>query len=292
MTTRETDPARQDISWNGIRFQVPLSWQPVVILNNYLLFEDNYQPVLELKWQQIKGVFSVERVVKRLRSSGSRKDSIEAQPIPLQWQHALATCNSYTFRWQGEKRYGTGLLRHCPECNLTTLLQFYMERPEDDPVCLHVLKSLRCHGEAVRRDWSIYDIAFSLPLAADLQSQEFKTGRYRISFQADSLFFSLLRYKPAAALLAGGDLKEFGSQLLRHNEQFAGLDSALQQACWRKKGNSWLRFKKRLRKKQADHFLCLRHIPEHNVILGVQAKSNQPIDETVARQILDNYQAV
>ncbi len=281
----------QDISWNGISFQVPATWQPVVILNNYLLFEDQYRPILELKWQQIKGSFSVERILKQLRSSGSKKDSIKARSVPQEWQQLLKPFNCYTFEWQGEKNYGTGLLRHCPDCNLTTLLQFYMDDPQHEPVCRHILQTLRCHQETDHQGWSIYDIAFSLPVAANLQTQEFLTGRYRISFQLGELFFSLLRFKPAKVLLSDIGLKGFGRQLLQHGEQYVGRDEDSQLACWRKEGNSWQRFKKKLRKQQADHFLCLRHVPEHNVILGVQAKSNQPIDEMVVQTILQNYSA-
>jgi hypothetical protein len=279
----------QDISWNGVRFQVPVNWQPVVILNNYLLFEDQYKPAIELKWQQIQGSFSVERILKQLRSSGSKKDSITARPVPQQWQQPLQPFNCYSFQWQGEKNSGTGLLHHCPDCNLTILLQFYMARPEYNPVCLHILETLRCHQQNDRRNWSIYDISFSLPVAADLQSQEFLTGRYRISFQIDDLFFSMLRFKPAKMLLRDIGLKGFADLLLKHGEQYAGEDKKLQLACWRKQGSSWQRFKKKLRRQQANHFLCLRHDPEHNVILGVQAKSNQPIDEMLLKSFMQHY---
>jgi hypothetical protein len=291
MTTSGIIPSWQDISWNGISFQVPASWQPVVILDNYLLFEDQYRPILELKWQQIKGSFSIERILKQLRRSGSKKDSIKTRSVPQQWQQLLKPFNCYTFEWQGEKNYGTGLLRHCPNCNLTILLQFYMDDPQDEPVCLHILQTLRCHQETDYLGWSIYDIAFSLPVDANLQAQEFHTGRYRISFQFGELFFSLLRFKPAEALLSDIGLTGFGQQLLQHGEQYIDRDEDLQHACWRKEGNSWLRFKKKLRRQQADHFLCLRHFPEHNVILGVQAKSNQPIDEKVVQTLLQNYWA-
>ena len=281
----------QDISWNGIRFQVPATWQPVVILNNYLLFEDQYRPIFELKWQQIKGSFSVERILKQLRSSGSKKDSITARSVPQEWQQLLKPFNCYTFQWQGEKNYGTGLLRHCPACNLTTLLQFYMDAPQQEPVCQNILQSLRCHQETDHQNWSIYDIAFSLPIAANLQAQEFLTGRYKISFQLGELFFSLLRFKPAKVLLSDIGLTGFGRQLLQHGEQYMGRDEDSQLACWRKEGNSWRRFKKKLRRQQADHLLWLRHIPENNVILGLQAKSNKSIDEMMVQTIFQNYSA-
>ncbi len=279
----------QDISWNGMSFQVPVSWQPVVILSNYLLFEDRYEPVFEVKWQQIKGNVAVERILKQLRSSGSKKDTITAWPVPQQWQQPLQPFNCYAFQWQGKKNNGSGLLRHCPDCNLTILLQFYMKTPQHNPVCRHILESLRCHQHSDSQDWSIYDITFSLPAGADLQSQEFLTGRYRISFQLDDLLFSMLRYKPAEMLLRDIGLKGFGRKLLEHGEQYLGEDGTLQLSCWQKEGNQWQRFKKKLRKQQADHLLCLHHDPEHNVILGVQAKSNQPIDKKKVQSFFQHY---
>jgi len=283
----------QDISWNGIRFQVPVSWQPVIILNNYLLFEDRYQPVLELKWQRIKGAFSVDRVLKKLRGSGSRKERITACHIPREWQQPLSRFhNSYAFHWQGEKNCGTGLLLHCPTCNLTTLLQFYPERPQRSDACLHLLQTLRCHRPGNDQHWSMYDIVFSLPAAANLQAQEFLTGRYKISFQLGDLLFDLLRFKPAKILLADSDLSGLGRQLFNPGgQQVSGRKENSLLACWRQEGNRWQRFKAKLRRQQADHLLYLRHIPEHNVILGLQAKSNQPIDEMMAQTILQNYRA-
>jgi hypothetical protein len=288
MTTAGVQPW-QDIAWNGMNFQVPVSWQPVVILSNYLLFEDRYKPIFELKWQQIKGSFSIERILKQLRSSGGKKDSITARPIPRQWQQPLQPFNCYTFQWQGEKNSGSGLLRHCPDCNLTILLQFYMDAPQHNPVCLHILKTLRCHQHSNRLSWSIYDITFSLPAAADLQCQEFLTGSYKISFCLDELFFDMLRFKPAKVLLTDIGLQGFGRRLLKHGEQYIGKDEKLQLSCWRKEGTPWQRFKKKLRKQQANHFLCLQHDPGHNVILGVQAKSNHPIDEMMVQSFSQRY---
>jgi hypothetical protein len=99
----------------------------------------------------------------------------------------------------------------------------------------------------------------------------------------------MLRFKPAKMLLRDIGLKGFADLLLKHGEQYAGEDKKLQLACWSKQGSSWQRFKKKLRRQQANHFLCLRHDPEHNVILGVQAKSNQPIDEMLLKSFMQHY---
>ena len=290
MSTSPVNPC-QDISWNRVSFQISANWQPVVILENYLLFEDQYQPVLELKWQHIRGSFSVERILKQLRRSGSRRDSITPQPVPRQWQQVLEPFNCYCFSWKGKNNCGLGLLRHCPRCNLTLLLQFYTENAQNDVASLHFLQTLECHRKSGDHNWAIYDIQFSLPETTVLQSQEFLTGRYRINFSLGNLLFSLLRFKPAKVLLAEGGLMEFGNKLLSHGEQYLPQDEDLNVARWHKQGNSWLRFKARLRKRQADHFLQLRYIPAENVILGVQAESNQPIDKKTIQVLLDNYQA-
>ena len=278
----------QDISWNGVYFQVPDIWEPVAVFTNYLLFEENYQPVLELKWQQIRGSFSVERILKQLRRSGSKKDSIEPQPVPLQWQQILQPFNCYCFTWQGETNSGFGLLRHCPTCNLTILLQFYTDSPQKDPACLHFLQTLRCHRQTDNQVWAIFDIEFSLPGDAVLLSQEFHTGRYAINFSRGNLLFSLLRFKPAKVLLNDNGLTGFGRRLLCHGEQLLP-GSTEDTASWKKQGNSWLRFRAKLRRRQADHFLQLHSIAEKNVILGVQAQSNQTIDSRIMQTILNSY---
>ncbi len=280
----------QDIAWNGVGFQVPDTWEPVVVFTHYLLFEDRYQPVLELKWQQIHGSFSVERILKQLRRYGSKKDQIEPQPIPQQWQQVLQPFNCYCFTWQGETNSGFGLLRHCPICNLTILLQFYSDNPQDDPACFHFLQTLNCHQKTDTQVWAIFDIQFSSPKDAVLLSQEFQTGRYTIKFSLDNLFFSLLRFKPAKILLANNGLSGFGRKLLYHGEHL--LPEAKEDTtAWQKRSNSWLRFKAKLRRRQADHFLKLQYIPENNVILGVQAESNQPIDPAIIDTLLNSYQA-
>ncbi len=282
---------RQTVGWNGMTLQLPAGWQPVVILNNYLLFEDRYQPVLELKWQQIKGALSPERILKQLRKTVGRKESVDKWIPPGHWQDTLARFNWLGFQWQDGQKSGRGILFYCSHCNQATLLQFYMDHPERDDSCLYLLQTLQDHPAGDMQQWSIYDISFNLPVTAVLQSQEFLTGSYRISFQLDKLFLSLLRFKPAQILLADIGLSEFGNRLLKNGEQPVAGEEDPWLACWRKQGNRWQRFKTKLRRQQADHFLCLRHIPEKNVILGVQAKSNQSIDEAAILNILHNFQA-
>jgi hypothetical protein len=284
---RATDAGPQRIGWNGTAMEVPPGWQPVVILADYLLFEDRYQPVLEMKWQQATGRLSPQRVMRQL--GRGKNEAVEPWNIPTSWQQALQRFTATGFRWQNENNSGRGVLLHCTHCGRATLVRFYGRGPED--ACLHLLQTLRDHPEKNTQQWAVYDITFTLPASARVQSQEFLTGSYTIDFAMDDLYFSLLRMKPAAVLLADTDLRTFGTRLLQHGEQPAADGGSPLEAAWAKKASPWQRLRAKLRRRQADHVLRLRHDPRHNVILGIRARSNRPIPEDTVQTIFSNYEA-
>ncbi len=288
---RLPEPELQQIGWNGTRMEIPAGWQPVVILGDYLLFEDRYQPILEMKWQHLDGSLSTERIIRQLRRGAGKKDTIEAWTPPDDWQSALSGFDVLGFSWSNAANTGRGLLLHCTTCDRATLLQFYGPRPERNKACLHLLASLEDHAEGREQPWSIYDINFTLPATARLRSQKFLTGSYTVSLQIKDLFFSLLRFKPAKVLLADGDLQDFGTRLLKHGEQLVAEQTSAEEAVWQKQANKWQRLRAKLRRQQAEHYLRLHHDPRFNIILGIQARSNLPIDENMINTIFTNYNA-
>ena len=84
----------------------------------------------------------------------------------------------------------------------------------------------------------------------------------------------------------------FAKPLLTHGERYTGPEDNPGLACWRKEGSGGQRLMAKLRRQQADHLLRLCHIPAENVILGLQAKSNQAIKEDLITKIFNNYSAV
>ncbi len=280
-----------DIGWNGITFQTPSSWQPVVIMNDYLLFEDEYQPILELKWQQLRSVITPERLLKQLKKSVGNKDVFSSWTPPEPLLSLTDKFKNLGFSWKNDATSGRGMLLYCSYCNQATLIRFHLQRPERDKACLRLLQTLADHPTGDNNHWSMYDVGFRLPAAATLISQEFLTGSYKISFQLEKLFFSMLRFKPAKIHLNDKGLTSFGLQFLQHQEQLINKNDDPQFACWQREGNRWQRFRARFRRHQSDYLLYLHHIPEHNVILGIQATSSLPIDDSLIQTFLHNYSA-
>lgn len=280
--------AYSTIGWNGIRMQVPASWQPAVILNNYLLLEDQYTLIFEIKWQEIKGKFSADRILRKLQKSVTDAD-LHRWNLPDPWQEALSRYSCQGFRWQNETRAGKGVLLYCPDCCRATLLQFHCASAGRDESCLHLLHSLRDHPEGAHQLWAVFDIRAELPVTARLVSQEFLTGRYTITFDLANQNLSLLRFKPAAELLRNQTLTEFGATLAGCMIPEQKKNPLL--ANWYKSAGQAERFLARLRRQHTDSCMRLWHLPEKNVLLGLKMEGKRPIDPELFEKLCTGYTA-
>ncbi len=68
----------REIAWNGVRFSTPAVWEVAKIGPRYLLLADQGEPALEIKWAGIKGRFSHQTALKRLKSL--HRDTVQEKP--------------------------------------------------------------------------------------------------------------------------------------------------------------------------------------------------------------------
>ncbi len=286
-----TDPAipGKRTTWNGIQVTVPASWHPAVILKDYLLFEDQYTPILELKWQKIQGRFTPEQILKKLNKRQPDM-TFAAQTLPKAWQKKLKRFNHQGLQWNRGSKSGTALLLFCSHCSNVTLLQFHDTAAAKKSFYLDLLETLMDHPDNDHQQWEIFDIQADLPPSARLISQEFLPGRYTLTFAIADQQVTLLRYKPAAELLRRHSLQEFGTALA----QGADLQpqSLPDTAFWMKESAPLQRLLARLQRKPPYRCLWLRHCTEHNVILGVTAEGPSPMPSRHLETICTRYKTV
>ncbi len=279
----------QEIGWNGISLLVPGSWHPAVILESYLLFEEDYRPVFEIRWQQGRGRFPARRLLRKLeRSLGEAR--IDPWQPPADWLAALSGCQVHGFRWRQAEAGGRGLLFHNPATGRSVLLRFHLDQAANAACCARVVGSLYEQPPAGDRTWAVFDIRARLPARMRLAGQRFLPGSYAIDFRQDHLLVSLLRFKPAGELLRGRSLADFGDHLAQGATLVPG--SAPDTATWQDGGSAARRLLRRLQRKKAYHQLILWHVPEKNVILGLRVKSNRPIPPSRVRTIREGYIAL
>ena len=205
------------MAWNGICFQAPSSWHPGQIGKQYLLFESDDKPILEIKWEKVKGRFSHKSNLKRLAKERNRRGIPEFNRIDLpdSWREALSEFNVQGFSWQGSNLGGTGVLTYCPSCKKASLIQFYHYGEEvDETLGERVLKSFQDHRENGHTKFALFDFQAEIPDKYKLDWYGFDTGRFELGFTWRKRQIVLNRYAPASALLGRQNLEEFARRYL------------------------------------------------------------------------------
>ncbi len=268
----ESPPTRwQEIGWDGLFFHIPFSWQPTVIYPAYMYFENKGRPAFEIKWQQVGGGFSPNKILDQLRLAQKNASSLDAWDVPRELQLRLEGLSVSGFRLQHGEKPSHGLVIHCPACGRTTLMQFHFDMEREMNLPARITGTFRDHPESSEQIWSVYDISAVLPDAAKLLTHEFLPGRYTLCFDLGGTRLTLYRFKPAAVLLGTNNIAEFGSQLVNRDPVEILEGSAL----WDHTAKGLELMLATARRKPVHQWMRLRHDPGHNVILGVRAEGKR-----------------
>jgi len=289
----------KETAWNGIRFHTPADWDIAKIGKQYLLFEDEDRPVLEIKWNTIKGAFSHKKHLRRLSTLHGKKDAhlIGQWKIPDRWAQALRKYEISGFSWESTNLNGKGTILYCPECGNATFIQFYHKETEIDVgLTTHILKSFRDHDSRELTKWSIYDIRAQVPKTFELDQYRFEPGNFLLVFLSDGRKISLHRWSPAHVLISDSDLSTFAvsripALLDAHLNQISKEPDELE---WesRAEDTAWSRWRNRIRKKPSYRWIRIWHEKKKNRILAIQAEDRKPIGRTLLQTILDGYESL
>jgi len=281
----------QKIGWNNISLSCPKEWETIVTGETHLLFEKNFQPVFELRWQTEKK---------------QKNKSIQASLNKIAEETGLLVHDSLPPHWKKlEKTYALKLLADndsrelkaailiCKECGTTLLLYFFYDLATKHHWDLtKVLSSISCHEDvdAENFQWLIQDFRFLLPKRFSLNGHNFGAGLTRISFTDSSLTIHLCRLAGATQRLQEsslptlltllGDLEIDEQEILQQefSANHCSYPSIFQQ------------IRSRIKRKAPFHWANLRHHPEHDRISGLFFFDKKPISEELIQTIMDSYE--
>ena len=291
------------MAWNGLSLRVPPQWEVSSLAASYLQLDDEVGPVLELKWQQIKGVFSFKTHLKKLSRLSTSTPGVDFQKIPLphDWQQALRNFEVQSFVWQSSEVSGKGAILYCSECQKAILLQFYQKQGRDDSsIPLEILHSFRDHSEDGMVPWALFGLRALIPQRFALVRHRFHPGHYQLEFQHQKEHLLLNRWGPADLLLKDGDLLTWFHE--RGGEpnwcQAADMRAykyhgkpALQgqrQVSIASASRLWAR----MTKKFPHIWVRVWHLASRNQILGVAARGLMPLNEQTLEEVCSNYEMV
>jgi len=296
----ETDNMHwREIAWNGVRCEIPDYWDVAEIGPRYLMFADKSEPVLEIKWERIKGRFSHRSQLRRLTVQHKKKfgKTVKEVPLPSEWKTLLNDFSSVAFAWHVAEISGMGAVLYCPACKTATLIQFFQAASEHpDTIARHILGSFQDHPQDNQVIWALYDIRALIPIEFDLIKYRFDAGYYELVFSNKKLKITLERWGPASALLRNRDLEEFASMMSGHasREPFPAVRTGPDAVEWVvSRPATWLaRMGNIGRLKVSGGCHRFWHSKEKNRIFGVKIEGKESVDAELFDRICDDYGSI
>jgi hypothetical protein len=288
------------VAWNGISMQVPSQWEVSFLAKSHLQLDDGRGPVLEVKWQQVRGVFSHQDHLKKLARHSRSVPGLHFQQtsLPEEWRRALSHFETQCFEWQGKNINGKGVVLYCPASQQASLLQFYRQRGVDgSEVHLGVLDSLQdqCEQDMVR--WSLFGLNALIPKSFELARYRFEPGHYHLEFKKPPDCIDLKRWGPADLLLKKSDLRHWFEKrctelawcrlTVIREQNYHGRPALYGKS--RDSNNLARRFWARLAKRSSNVWFRIWHLSSQNQILGVAARSLKALDTSMLEEICENY---
>lgn len=290
---------QKEIGWNGIRFRVPRDWEVGKIGTHYLLLEDEFTPVMEIKWGQIKGSFSHDTHLRRLSTLRKKRfvESVSKIPLPSGWKKALANFKATGFSWRGTALGGVGVILYCRTCQKASLIQFYHDDAgELKSIYPIILASYNDHPQDEQVIWSVFDIRALIPRQFQLLRHQLNPGRFELSFESKGQQITLYRWGPASVLLDHQSLAEFARTMINFSEdgQNTVIQSDRRVVEWKTSApfSMWKRGLWRMRNKHPFQQCRIWHSRGKNRILGVKAYGKKPLDSRLLKSIFNGYESL
>lgn len=288
MTVPHSSPWKET-GWNGLRLQCPQAWDVIVTGYHHLLFEDNFRPVLELRWHVSQGdITSATKTILR----NLQKDSglFPAKSLPASWQ-PLSERYSIHLLLTGKEKDSRAALLTCKECGTSLLFYFFDALPSTHTDVTALFTSVCCHKEGKGKAmWAIQDFRFLLPESYKLDTYNFGAGLTRISFTYGSLILHICRLAPASQRLQSTDIVQLlmilGDVEIAREEvtQTESMVSHSRHPAIHKQ------ILDRFKRKLPFHEMVLRHHRECDRLTGLFMLDKRPIPNNSAEEILDSYE--
>jgi len=280
----------KEIGWNGLQLHCPQVWDVIVSGDHHLLFENEFQPVLELRWhsKQRDTADSTKTILHNLQ-----KDSglFPAKSLPISWQPLTDRYTVYQLL-EGKEKVSRAALLVCKECGCSMLFYFFKSLAATHADITGIFESLRCcHGSNKTKTlWAIQDFHFLMANDYQLESYNFGAGLTRISFTKKSLIVHLCRLAPASQRLQTTSLSSLlqilGDVEIPEQERVVTEDMVSHS----RHPSIYKQILYRFKRKLPFHEMFLRHHRECDRLTGVFLLDKKPIPKNCAEEILASYE--
>jgi len=293
MTTGTSIDLRH-IAWNGIHIDIPSVWDARVLGQRHLIFEKDFQPQLQIRWEK-----SARRHARAFEKGATRYSAQMGSLVPQdrfpEALHQVRTNFDRILCYQNETGMVTGGICQCAACHALLLFQLLTDDVAVLTETAASLSTVLCHDQAENKGeslWRIQDFALAVPVPFVMQDYTFGAGLTRLSFKSKDLSLQTCKLGPADTRLNQQSLAEIlltltgGSGL----ELADGEDDI---SCTGERNPSILKqIFFRLRREKPFLSTKIRHDTDNNRLLAVILSSTRPIPLTTTEDICRKYEIV
>ena len=286
---KEGDSQWRNIGWNDLEFQCPARWDVIVSGERHLLLEENFQPVLELRYHDNKEKAArIENQI--LRNLQKENGLFPHKSIPFSWQPLSKHFSLYLLLQEKESPPRAALLC-CKECGTTLLFYFFKTLAANHPDITTLFSSLCCHNAKNEQTlWEIQDFKLRLPKRFQLNSYTFAAGMTRLSFQDGSLTAHICRLAPASQRLQSTTLSQLLQVLGDVEIPEEDIIQTEEMVTHSRHPPIYQQILDRFKRKLPFHEIILRHHPKSDRLSGLFVFDKKPISRKSVTRIIDSYE--
>ena len=293
------------IAWNGVRLSIPNRWEPRVAAPCHLIFEAEFQPLLQLRWYRQSGQAGRSgrspAEAQRLAAALAKQNEMIGQKnagcdLAAPWRQLESRFHILAFSASCEETPSGGVFS-CPHCHTLFHFQVFPDKMAAGAMgsvgkaIAESLTTLSCHDHDEDL-YRIQDFSLGLPPGFCLTDYAFAPGLTRLSFAAGQLRLEAARLAPADERLRRQSLAE----ILLAQAGVADLqirETGEQNSCEGFRDPSiFRRLLLRLRRDRPFVRARISHDPSHNRLLSLILSGSRPLPAGLLPEIAEGYAIV
>jgi hypothetical protein len=204
----KTDKEKRLIAWNGVQLYIPADWEARVSGHRHLVFEKDFQPQLQIRWEKPAQQSSDYLQKRSLHFAEQMGSIISDKEVPPQFQQVKDIFGRVTCYRNASGMLEGGILV-CTDHHTLVLFQIFSPEPKLLVEVTDCLSKLSCRNHTeTGMFWRIQDFSLTLPDSYILKDYTFGAGLTRLSFFKPELFLQICKLGPADSRLHDQSLEK------------------------------------------------------------------------------------
>lgn len=279
------------VGWNGLAITVPATWEVKPTGPTHLIFEHNFQAVVEIRWQKT----TAKNLDKCLPSSLEQYGKISGNQLVLQKTpsdiaQSLPAFEIQCFKVCTAKKLKVYFLFHA---DTSTYVILHLYNGDDIAAALSSIASLH-FGEAAGEmlTWAIQDFRVDIPAGFSFSHFKMEAGFSTLYFKKASTLLHICRLAPADIRLKKNSQKEILATLLGRQPKSLQGANRDQEATLHYHQNPGIvqQILMRIQRKKPFIRASLHHNKKANRLLGVVMEGIHPVEENIHQMICASYE--